>query len=323
MTVPRRAMARNFSRSRRSNSIERVARPFPYMIPGTFPRESSFRAPSFPDPVRRTAVNSIMAISLSSRYTKSELTESLKWIRLMASPRRFATERTRIFLHAAFSPRGIVLVTASCSISDFSSRSIAGPERTGWGARANTCFAPSRRPAAPPWTSVPAVSTMSSRRTAVFPSTSPMMFITRDSLVPARRLSMIAIVAFSRLAKARAPPPRVGGNEHDIVFPVGLDELEHHGGGVEVVDRDVEEPLDLPGVQIHREYTRNPRRRQKVRHEFGGDRGTGEHLPALPRIPVIRDDRRDPLGGGALQGVHQDQEFDQVVVHRGAGRAPN
>ena len=60
--------------------------------------------------------------------------------------------------------------------------------------------------------------------------------------------------------------------------------------------------------------------RQQVRHEFGGDRRAGEHFPVLSRIPVIRDDRRYPLGGGALQRIHEDEEFDQMVVHRGTGR---
>jgi len=130
----------------------------------------------------------------------------------MASPRRGATERTRIFLHKDFSPSGTVFVTTSSSICEFSSRSMAGPERMACVAQAKMFFAPFARSASADCTSVPAVSTMSSSMTAVFPSTSPMMFITAETFGPSRRLSMMASEAFSRLAHARAlsSPPASG-----------------------------------------------------------------------------------------------------------------
>ncbi|MOA53813.1 hypothetical protein D3C78_1773270 [compost metagenome] len=62
------------------------------------------------------------------------------------------------------------------------------------------------------WHRVPAVSTMSSTRMQVRPSTSPMMCITSDWLAFGRRLSMIARSTPRLLATARArtTPPMSG-----------------------------------------------------------------------------------------------------------------
>src|SRR5512146_684940 len=62
-TVPRCAVTRNFSRSRRSNSSGLVSIPLPYMTPGTFPWNRRFRFFSLPVLTRRAAASSIMAIS--------------------------------------------------------------------------------------------------------------------------------------------------------------------------------------------------------------------------------------------------------------------
>ena len=80
-------------------------------------------------------------------------------------------------------------------------------------------MAPSAFSAAAAWHSVPAVSTMSSTSTQILPSTSPMMFITLDSLGRGRRLSMIARSASSSRwarARARTTPPTSG--ETTMIF---------------------------------------------------------------------------------------------------------
>jgi hypothetical protein len=70
---------------------------------------------------------------------------------------------------------GTVSVTTIRSIPEFSAarRSYAGPEKTPWVATAITRAAPSSRTVRAAAVRVPAVSIMSSTRTAVLPFTSP------------------------------------------------------------------------------------------------------------------------------------------------------
>jgi hypothetical protein len=89
-----------------------------------------------------------------------------------------------------------------------------------------------------------------------------MMFMTSDSPGRSRRLSTIASGALSsRLASARADHAAdVGRDDHQVAVTVTrLDVGRHRRRGVEVVGRDVEEALDLPGVEIDRQHPVGPR----------------------------------------------------------------
>ena len=94
----------------------------------------------------------------------------------------------------------MVFVTTSFSSADPSMRSIAGPESTPCTAHAMTRAAPFSRSADTVWTSVPAVSTMSSWMMQTRSRTSPTTCITSARPSSERRLSMIARSAPSRLA---------------------------------------------------------------------------------------------------------------------------
>ncbi len=97
----------------------------------------------------------------------------------------------------------------------------------------------------------------------------------------------------------------------------------HYGGGEQVVGRDVEEALDLPGVEIDRQHAVGTGLGDQVRHQLGRDRCPRPGLPVLPGIAEIGDDRRDPLGRGAPQRVDADQQLHQIVVRRRTGRLDN
>ena len=86
------------------------------------------------------------------------------------------------------------------------------------------------------------------------PFTSPMTCITSDLPGRSRRLSQMAIGASMRLASARAHHAAdVRRHDHQVVaFVVLLDVADHHRGGEQVVGGDVEEALDLSGVQVER-----------------------------------------------------------------------
>src|SRR5574337_809500 len=113
-------------------------------------------------------------------------------MRLIASPRRGATERTVSFLDILSSGSGMVFVTITSSRTDPSIRSSAGPEKTGCVQLAKIRFAPFSRSAGTACVRVPPVSIMSSTIITSRPSTSPTMCITFASLGAVRRLSINA-----------------------------------------------------------------------------------------------------------------------------------
>ena len=78
--------------------------------------------------------------------------------------------------------------------------------------------------------------------------------------------------------------------------------------------------LDLTRVQVHRQDPVRPRGREQVRHQLRRDRDARLVFAILPRIPVVRDDRRDPRRRRALERVDHDQQLHDVVVHRAARR---
>src|SRR5205814_1319756 len=162
---------------------------------------------------------------------------------------------------------GMVSVTMSSSMLEWARRGMAGPESTGWVAQASTSGAPAPRTASAAAESVPAVSTMSSTMTATRPSTSPMICISATSFGRARR---------------------VGRDDGHVAPPDPPAEvLEQHGGGVDVVDRHVEEALDLAGVQVDRQHARGAGGGDQVGHQLGADRHPRRDLPVLAGVAVV------------------------------------
>ena len=121
-----------------------------------------------------------------------------------------------------------------------------------------------------------------------------------------------------RLARPRAPDAAdVGRNHHHLAdIEALLDVAHHHRRGVQVVGRDVEEALDLPGVQIERHHPVGAGAGDQVGHELGRDRGARRRFAVLPRVAEIGDDRGDAPARRAAQRVDDDEQFHQVVVGR-------
>ena len=133
--------------------------------------------------------------------TNNDETDVSSWIDLLACPSSRATESTTtLFDSRPGGDSGIVLVTISLSIGDFSIRSIAAPDSTPCTAQAITREAPFAFSADAPLVMVPAVSMMSSCRMQVRPSTSPITFITSAVPSSVRRLSITASSPPSRFA---------------------------------------------------------------------------------------------------------------------------
>src|SRR5690606_42074580 len=148
-----------------------------------------------------------------AQSTNSELTDSALEMRRMVSPSSAAHESWRILPQAwPCSDSGMVSVTTSSSSEEVSMRSMAPPDSTGCVQYAYTAPAPRSFRAWAALHSVPAVSTMSSMMMQVRPSTSPMTFMTSDTLARGRREAVMDWPASSCLASARArtTPPMSG-----------------------------------------------------------------------------------------------------------------
>ena len=95
--------------------------------------------------------------------------------------------------------------------------------------------------------------------------------------------------------------------------------VHKHRGAQQIVHRDVEEALDLVGVEVHGEHPVRAGPGDEVGHQLGGDGVAGLGLAVLPGIAEVGDDGGDAPGGGPLQRVDHDEQLHQVVVYRGAG----
>ncbi len=74
-------------------------------------------------------------------------------------------------------------------------------------------------------------------------------------------------------------------------------------------------------MEVHHHHATHADRRQQVGDDLGRDRHARRaRASVLPRVPEIRDHRRNPAGRRALQRVGHDQDFHQVVVGRNTRR---
>ncbi len=126
----------------------------------------------------------------------------------------------------------------------------------------------------------------------------------------------VGIEALGKRARA-LDAPGVGCHDRHLAIAEPIAQvLQEHGRGVDVVDGHVEEPLDLPRVQVDGEDARGPRRGDEIGDELGADGHARRDLAVLARVAVVRDHRRDPLRRRPLEGVEHQEELHQVVVGR-------
>ena len=115
-------------------------------------------------------------------------------------------------------------------------------------------------------------------------------------------------------ALGQLDPAGVGGDDHRLT----LDRVEQVGRqdrqSGEVVDRHVEEALDLAGVEVDGHHPVGAGGSEHVGHEAGGDGLPAFRLLVLPGVAVERADGGDPLGRRPLGGVDHDQLLEEVLV---------
>ena len=224
----------------------------------------------------------------------------------------------------AFSPSsGIVLVTISLSIGDASIRVIAGPDSTPCTALASTRVAPLSMQR------LRGLLNRARRVDDVVGDDADAAAHVADDVHHFRRAVLAAPLVDDR--QIGVQPLRVGARalgaagvgRHDRHRPEVLPRqvLDDDRRREQVVHRNVEEPLNLRLVQVHRQHAVGARRAQQVGHELGRDRHARLVLAILPRVAVVRNDGRDARGRRPAERVDHHAQLDQVLVHRRATSA--
>ena len=95
--------------------------------------------------------------------------------------------------------------------------------------------------------------------------------------------------------------------------------IHEHRVAQQIIHRDIEEALDLGGMEVHGEDPVSAGCGEHIGHQLGGDRITGLGLAVLTGIAEVGDHRGNAAGGSPLHGIDHDEQLHQVVVDRTAG----
>lgn len=135
----------------------------------------------------------------------------------------------------------------------------------------------------------------------------------RDRCSPVSRISLASTSHLVIALPLRAPS--VWANNHTIPHAQILPNPPQRTRlSIKVINRHIEEPLNLARVEIHRDHMVTPRRLQHVGHEFGGDRSPTLILLVLTSVWEVGQDGGDAAGGGCAAGVDEDEELHDVIV---------
>ena len=86
-----------------------------------------------------------------------------------------------------------------------------------------------------------------------------------------------------------------------------------------MIHGDIEEALDLCGMQIHAEHAIGAGGCYQIGHQFGRDGSSAGILAILTSVSEVGDDGRDSLGRGSAKAVDVDQQLHEVGVDGIAG----
>ena len=112
----------------------------------------------------------------------------------------------------------------------------------------------------------------------------------------------------------------VGRDDHQVRVLVRDQIVQKNGCRVNVVDRDVEEALNLVGVQVHREHTVDAYALEHVGDNLGGDGHAGRTgTTVLTSVPVVGHHGGDTAARSAAQRIDHDHQFHQIVIGRRTG----
>ncbi len=112
-------------------------------------------------------------------------------------------------------------------------------------------------------------------------------------------------------------------DDHDPVVAEAflLQIVAQRGHCHQIVDRAIEEALNLRRVEVHRHHPFDAHDFQKIGDDLSGDRLAAFGLLILLRVSIVRHNRRDPSGAGAFERIdHQQQLHDRIVDGIAVGR---
>ncbi len=108
----------------------------------------------------------------------------------------------------------------------------------------------------------------------------------------------------------------VWGHDHHVVLVEAGEVVDQHRHRGEVVDRSVEEALDLAAVEVDRDESIGAGGKEEIGDESGGDRLTARRLAVLAAIAEEGGNGGDAFGRRPLGGVDHDQVLHDRVVDR-------
>ncbi len=117
----------------------------------------------------------------------------------------------------------------------------------------------------------------------------------------------------------------IGGDHNEIVVVEfgfrELIEIVFHKRDVaqQMIQRNVEEALNLGGVEVHGQDAVSAGSGEHIGHQLGGDGVAGLGLAVLTGVAKVGDDGGDPAGGGPAAGVDHYQQLHEMVIDRFAG----
>ena len=106
----------------------------------------------------------------------------------------------------------------------------------------------------------------------------------------------------------------VGADEDAVGELEAAEPFAEDGAGIEMIDGDVEESLDLSGVEIDADDAVGPGAFEEAGDEFCGDGGSAGVLLVLTGVSKIGDDGGDAGGAGTAEGVDPDEQLHEVGV---------
>ena len=83
-----------------------------------------------------------------------------------------------------------------------------------------------------------------------------------------------------------------------------------------MIDRNIEESLNLSGMKIHRNHPGNAGSRHQVSNQFGRNRFAATGLAVLTGISIIRHNCRNVTGRSTFQRICHNQQFHQRIIGR-------
>ena len=118
----------------------------------------------------------------------------------------------------------------------------------------------------------------------------------------------------SRDSPLGTPSIRTNDNPVPPALDILFDVRNHQRFGVQVVDRNVEKPLDLTGVQVHGNDVITASDSEHVSYQFCSDRSPRLVLLVHPCVGETGDHCCDPPGRCPLAGGSEDEEFHKIVI---------